>query len=144
MVNLTKATKSVSEKTIKREWHLVDAKGAVLGRFATDVAKYLIGKHKRNFVSYMDQGDYVIVINAAQIVITGRKEDDKTYTRYSGYPGGLKKISFAEMKEKNPQGIVKKAIWGMLPKNKLRDRRIARLHIYKDEKHPYENKLKNG
>jgi large subunit ribosomal protein L13 len=89
----------------------------------------------------MDQGDYVIVINAAQIVITGRKEDDKTYTRYSGYPGGLKKISFAEMKEKNPQGIVKKAIWGMLPKNKLRDRLMTRLYIYTTEDHPYKDKF---
>jgi large subunit ribosomal protein L13 len=142
MPNLTRSTKPLKEKEIKREWHLLDAKGKILGRFATKVARFLIGKHKLDYVPYLDMGDYVVVINAKGIVVSGRKEKEKLYSRYSGYPGGLKKITFKKLKENKPEEIIKHAVSGMLPKNKLRDRRLARLFIFADENHSYRKKFR--
>ncbi len=141
MVSLTKSTKSISDKDIKRMWHIIDVKGKVLGRVAPEIAKLLQGKHKVIYVPYLDLGDYVVVINAKYVVLTGRKGKSKTYTRYSGYPGGLKKITFDHLIEKNPTEVIKHAVSGMLPKNKQRDSRLARLFVFKDEKHPYSNKF---
>lgn len=142
MVNLTKSTKSVSVKDIKREWHLLDVNNKVLGRAATEISGLLQGKSKTTYVPYLDSGDYVVVVNAKKIVVTGKKKDEKIYTQYSGYPGGLRKITFKEMMIRRPTEAVYRAVSGMLPKNKLRDRRLARLYIYPEDKHPYENKLK--
>lgn len=141
MVVHTKSTKPIKASEIKRNWHLIDVKGKVLGRVATEIATRLIGKHKTNYVDYLDMGDYVVVTHAPDVVVTGKKEEDKLYARYSGYPGGLKKKTYAEIKKTKPEEIIRHAIYGMLPKNKLRDRRIARLYIYKDEKHPHEEKF---
>jgi large subunit ribosomal protein L13 len=141
MVNLTVSTKSVKNKDIKRDWRLFDAKGRVLGRFVTEIVRYLIGKHKVNYISHLDAGDFVVVVNAKHIVLTGKKEKTKIYSKYSGYPGGLKKVPFSFLKEKNPKEIIKHAVSGMLPKNKLRDRRLARLFVFADEKHPYKDKF---
>lgn len=138
MQNLTKPTKS---KDITRNWHLVDAKEAILGRTSTKIAGLLMGKGKSYFAKNMDCGDYVVVKNAAQVRVTGNKEKDKVYTRYSGYPGGLHSARLEEVREKNPTEIIKHAVSGMLPKNKLRAQWLKRLYIYPDSEHPYEDKF---
>lgn len=142
MKTLTKSTKSVSEDAIKREWHLVDVKNKILGRVATTISKYLIGKHKPSYVDYLDSGDYVVVINAEDVEVTGKKSEDKSYSRYSGYPGGLKKVTYATMMNVKPEEIIRHAVHGMLPKNKLRSKRITRLYVYKGASHPHEDKFK--
>lgn len=143
MVNLTHATKPVKEKDIKRDWHLVDLKDEVLGRVTSKISQHLQGKNKTDYVSYLDMGDYVVAVNAKQVKITGKKNLQKVYTRYSGYPGGLKEITFANLLEKKPQEIIRHAVSGMLPKNKLRDRRMARLYVYPDQNHPYKDKFES-
>lgn len=142
MVNITKTTKPISEKNLKRIWHLVDVSNQIVGRISPKIAELLIGKHKINYVPYLDMGDYVIVINAKKVKITGKKNITKQYSHYSGYPGGLRLRSFNELLQNNPSRIIKETISGMLPKNKLRDRRLSRLYIFPDDKHPYEDKLK--
>ena len=141
MPNITKTTKPVKEKEISRSWHLVDVSGQILGRVACKISILLQGKHKVNYVPYLDNGDYVVVINVNKIKVTGNKGKEKIYTHYSGYPGGLKKFTFNDLLEKKPEEIIKRAVLGMLPKNKLRDRRAARLFIFADEKHPYQDKF---
>lgn len=137
MRTLTHSTRSTSASSIVRGWKLIDANGKVLGKVASEAAYYLQGKHKRSYVPHLESGDHVIVINVQEVVVTGRKSTQKIYTRYSGYPGGLRKEVFESKLDRKPQEIVRHAISGMLPKNKLRDRRLARLHIYKDANHPY-------
>ncbi|MBI4225966.1 50S ribosomal protein L13 [Candidatus Roizmanbacteria bacterium] len=141
MVQLTQSTKPVREKEIKRAWHLIDVKGKILGRIVPEAVNLLQGKQKTNYSTYLDSGDFVIIINAKHIVVSGKKSRTKIYTSYSGYPGGLKSIRFEDLLKKNPAKIVRHAISGMLPKNKLRDRRLARLYVFSDEKHPYADKL---
>ncbi len=136
----TKATK-VSE--IKRDWHLVDAKDQILGRLATQIAPLLMGKNKPYFVHYLDCGDYVVVTNASQVKVTGRKAAQKMYYRHSGYPGGFREISFEKQMEKDPRKVIRHAVKGMLPKNKLQDKRLKRLKIFADEKQPYQDKIKS-
>lgn len=143
MVKLTKTTKALKSRQITRDWHWLDAQGKILGRLATKIASFLIGKHKPNYVPYLDVGDYVVVINAKKVVVSGKKEEQKLYTRYSGYPGGLKKMTFRQLKEKKPEEIIRQAVSGMLPKNKLRKKRLARLFVFANEKHPYGDKFKN-
>lgn len=144
MITYTQATKAVSASEIKREWHLVDVEGKILGRIAPYIATLLQGKHKVNYVPYLDNGDYVVVINAAKIRLTGKKFKTKKYTRYSGYPGGLKQFSFQELIKTNPAEVIKRAVSGMLPKNKLRDQRLKRLFVFADDKHPYGDKVLNS
>jgi large subunit ribosomal protein L13 len=127
----------MSAKSIARSWHLVDASDMVIGKLATKVASLLQGKHKRGYTPNLDNGDIVVVVNAGKVVATGKKHLQKVYTRYSGYPGGLREVTLERMIIKNPQEVVRRAISGMLPKNKLRSRRLARLHIFKDSVHPY-------
>lgn len=141
MATITRITKPVKAEEIKRAWHFVDVSGQILGRVAGKIARLLQGKHKINYVPYLDNGDYVVVINAKKIKVTGHKDKNKIYTRYSGYPGGLKKINFHDLLEKKPEEIIQRAVLGMLPKNKLRDRRATRLFVFADEKHPYEDKF---
>lgn len=136
----TKATK-VSE--IKRDWHLVDAKDQILGRLATQIAPLLMGKNKPSFVHYLDCGDYVVVTNASQVKVTGRKAAQKMYYRHSGYPGGFREISFEKQMEKDPRKVIRHAVKGMLPKNKLQDKRLKRLKIFAGEKQPYQDKIKS-
>jgi len=136
-------THSVKKSEIKRAWHLVDAKGQILGRLATKIANLLIGKNKPYFVSHLDCGDYVVVINASQVRVSGRKAQQKKYYRYSGYPGGLKEITFSQQIAKDPTKVIRHAVAGMLPKNKLRDKRLARLKIFAGEEHPYKDKVQN-
>ncbi|OGK56054.1 50S ribosomal protein L13 [Candidatus Roizmanbacteria bacterium RIFCSPLOWO2_02_FULL_38_10] len=142
MATLTKSTKPIKAKEITRSWHLIDGQKKIVGRLASEIAKLLIGKHKANYVDYLDSGDHVVVINARKVVLSGKKEQVKTYSRYSGYPGGLKIVSFKKLQENQPQEIVRHAVYGMLPKNKLRDKRMVKLHIFADEKHSFEDKFK--
>lgn len=135
------STKSTSAKSLNPAWKLIDAKGKVLGRVATDIAILLQGKHKATYVSHLETGDHVIVINASAVSVTGRKSTKKVYSNYSGYPGGLRKEVFEDLLKRNPTEVIRHAVSGMLPKNKLRDRRLARLHIYADATHPYKSQV---
>lgn len=130
-------TKTYSQKTaeISREWILLDASSAPLGRIATCAAKYLIGKYKPTYTPHIDSGDHVVVINAKQLIITGNKELAKKYYRHSGYIGNLKTASLGELRVKSPELIIEEAIKGMLPKNKLSADRLKRLHVFPDGEH---------
>lgn len=143
MKQVTKSTKSASINLVKREWHLINMKDSTLGRVANKIAVYLQGKHKSTYAPYIDNGDFVVVINAKKVNISGKKSEQKTYSYYSGYPGGLKKVPFKTLLQKKPSEIVHHAVAGMLPKNKLRDQRLARLFIYPEETHPYGDKITN-
>ena len=137
-------TKTTKKSEIKRSWHLIDVSDEILGRITTQIARLLIGKDKVYFTSHLDCGDYVVVINAAQVRVTGKKADQKIYYRHSGYPGGFKETSFKQQMAKDPTKIILQAVKSMLPKNKLRDPRLARLKIFADDKHPYQDKIKNA
>jgi len=123
-----------------RKWVLIDAKGQILGRCASRIATILIGKHKVGYSQHMDSGDYVVVVNSEKIKVTGKKEKQKIYRSHSGYPGGLKEVSFARMVEKDPRKILKIAVSGMLPGNRLKDKRMNRLKLFVGDKHPYASK----
>ena len=141
MVALSQSTKSISAKSIQRKWHLIDVGGKILGREAGDIAQILMGKSKVTFVPYLDNGDYVVVINAKAVEVTGKKREEKEYDSYSGYPGGRRVTTFKRLIEDRPDAVLRNAVAGMLPKNKLRQKRLARLYIYADDKHPYQNKF---
>ena len=126
-----------TNESVERKWYVVDATELVLGRMATDVAVVLKGKHKPTFTPHIDGGDYVIVVNAEKVALTGNKWADKKYYRHSGYAGGLKTRTATEMLEKQPQKIVEKAIRGMLPKGKLGDDMYRRLYVYVGPNHPH-------
>jgi large subunit ribosomal protein L13 len=138
-----KVTKPTRMEEITREWHLFDAKGKVLGRLATEIAQKLMGKGKPNFVRNLDCGDHVVVINANEYIVTGKKETEKFYGNYSGYPGGLKQKALWQVRKEKPQEPIRHAVYGMLPKNKLRDRLMSRLYIYTSADHPFKNKFEH-
>ncbi len=126
-----------SPKTIDRKWYVVDAAGMTLGRLASEVAKVLRGKNKPIFTPHIDTGDYVIVINAEKVVVTGKKLEQKTYFRHSEYIGGAKETTLREMLEKKPTEVVRFAVKGMLPKGPLGNQMISKLHVYAGENHPH-------
>lgn len=125
------------EKDIQRSWFLVDAKDQTLGRLASRVAMILRGKHKSIYTKHMDTGDGVIVINAAAIRVTGAKMNDKVYQRYSGYPGGQRSVTLANMLKKKPETVFRLAVERMLPKGALSEAVIKKLKVYADDKHPH-------
>jgi len=135
--------KSYSQKAseIKRQWHKVDAKDRILGRICTDIATKLIGKNKKEYTPHIDAGDYVVVINAAEIAVTGKKEEDKMYYRHSGFPGGFKKRNLSDLRAKFPERIIEKAVKNMLPKNRLQSPRMTRLKVYAGSDHKHESQL---
>lgn len=137
-MNTTVSTK-ISD--IKKSWHLVDVEESILGRVSTKIATLLMGKSKPYFVRNLDCGDYVVVVNAVKVKVTGKKELLKKYYRYSGYPGGLKIEALGELRNRKPEEIIRHAISGMLPQNKLRDRMLSRLFIFAGEEHPYKDKF---
>lgn len=137
----TQTTTPVKGSEIVRKWHVIDLKGKVLGREANAIASILQGKHKVNYVPHLDMGDYVVVLNAKSVKVTGKKESQKVYTYFSGYPGGLTEVVYKELMAKRPIEIIRHAVVGMLPKNKLRDRRMARLFISEDERNPHQSKV---
>jgi large subunit ribosomal protein L13 len=130
-------TYSAKPLEVERKWYLIDADGEILGRLATKIASILRGKNKPEYTPHVDTGDFVIVINAEKIKITGNKGTDKKYYRHSGYPGGLKVASFKELMEKNPTLALEKAVKGMLPHNTLGDEQFQKLKIYAGNEHPH-------
>jgi len=122
-------------ETVNRQWYLVDASGKTLGRLASQIAKYLRGKHKPEYTPHADAGDYMVVINAALIKVTGNKQQGKVYYRHSGYPGGLKTMTFAELLAKDPTRVLELAVKGMLPKNPLGRATLRKLKIYAGAEH---------
>ena len=130
-------TQFAKKSDIDRKWYVVDAKDAVLGKLATKVAVYLRGKNKPVFTPNADTGDFIIVINAEKIRLTGKKVTDKIYYHHSGYVGGIKAQSAKELLEKKPELIIEKAVWGMLPKNKLGRMMIKKLKVYRGAEHPH-------
>lgn len=136
-------TLTTKASTITRSWHMVDASDQILGRLSTGIAGQLMGKNKPYFVPHLDCGDYVVVTNAAKVKLTGNKFDQKKYYRHSGYPGGFREVPFEEQMAKDPRQIIRRAVANMLPKNKLRDLRLARLKIFTDDQHPYADKFKD-
>lgn len=141
MTSLTHTTKTVKEGEIARKWHLIDMRGKILGRAVSDISQKLIGKGKTNFSPNMDSGDFVVVINAKDLEVTGRKVLQKVYTRYSGYPGGLKKLNLDKLMQKDPRKVIQNAVSGMLPKNKHRKQRMTRLYVFADDNHPHADKF---
>lgn len=130
-------TKTFSQKPadVTRRWILIDAKDAPLGRLSTEISKYLIGKYKPTYTPHVDAGDYVVVVNAKETVITGNKEFAKIYYRHSGFPGGIKSRTLADMRESFPERIIENSVKGMLPKNKLIEGRLKRLKIFPGSEH---------
>ncbi|HLT18312.1 MAG TPA: 50S ribosomal protein L13 [Thermomicrobiales bacterium] len=125
------------ESEIERKWYIVDAEDAVLGRLATEVASILRGKHKPQFTPHLDAGDYVIVVNAEKVRVTGAKENQKMYYRHSRYPGGLRSMTFNQMIEKHPERVIEAAVRGMLPKNALGRRMLRKLRVFTGPDHPH-------
>lgn len=136
--------KSFMQRTedVKRDWHVVDVKGRVLGDVATEIATKLIGKNKPTYTPHTDGGDFVVVINAKEVVVTRSKPMAKVYSWHSGFPGGLKQKNFAQLIEEDPQYVFAHAVSGMLPQNKLRDVRLARLKVYAGTEHPHQSQVK--
>ena len=130
------------QKEVNRSWHLIDAKGEILGRLAAKAAGLLMGKGKASYSTHMDMGDNVVVVNAEEIKVTGKKAIQKVYRSHSGYPGGLKEVSFARLMEKHPERILEHAVAGMLPDNRLKAGRMARLKVVVGDRNPYEEKFK--
>jgi large subunit ribosomal protein L13 len=131
-------TQFPSSKEITRAWHVLDAADKPLGRVATQAAMLLMGKHKPTFTPFLDTGDHVIVLNAAKVRLTGKKEDQKVYRRHSGYPGGLKEITARKLRVSRPAALVTEAVSGMLPKTKLGKHMLKKLRVYAGDKHPHQ------
>jgi len=140
VLSLSKEMKTYSPKAkdIEREWWVIDAADKTLGRIVTQVAKLLMGKHKPIYAPYIDTGDYVVVINAAKVKVTGKKAEQKVYYRYSGYPGGLKSPSFKELFSQNPSRVMELAVKGMLPHNRLGRAMFKKLKVYPGNEHPHQ------
>ena len=134
-------TKSTKIKEVTREWHLIDVKEKILGRAASDIALILMGKNKPNFVRNLDLGDYVVVLNAKEVKITGNKENLKKYYRHSGYPGGFKMETYKELNARKPGEVIRHAVSGMLPQNKLKAKMLKRLFVFPGEEHIYKEKF---
>ncbi|MDR3256406.1 MAG: 50S ribosomal protein L13 [Endomicrobium sp.] len=134
---MNKKTYLPKQDSIERKWHLIDANGKILGRLAVEVAELLRGKKKVLYTNHIDCGDFVVVTNASKIALTGKKLDQKTYFTYSGYPGGAKLTPYSVLMVKYPEKALLAAVKGMLPKNKLADRQITRLKVFKDDKHTH-------
>ena len=131
------STYSPKPGEVTRNWHVIDADDIVLGRLAVTVATLLRGTHKAQFAPHVDTGDFVVVVNASKVALTGNKRTDKLAYRHSGRPGGLKSISYGELLEKDPRKAVERAVWGMLPKNKLSRQLIKKLKVYAGPEHPH-------
>lgn len=132
-------TPSITE--IERKWFIIDAQNKILGRVATRTAGLLIGKGKPYFTPHLDVGDFVIVINADKVILSGKKENIKTYYRYSGYPGGLKSTVFSKYLKQKPEELFRDAVWGMLPKNRLGRKMFSKLFVYQGKEHPHQAQM---
>lgn len=137
MNTLSYKTKSATNETVKREWHVIDAEGVILGRLATKVASILRGKHKPSYTPHIDTGDYVIVLNSDKVVLSGTKMDDKQYIHHTGFPGGQRSLTAKALNAKKPEALVEIAIKGMLPKTKLGSAMFTKLFVYSEAEHPH-------
>ncbi|MFC1874383.1 50S ribosomal protein L13 [Chloroflexota bacterium] len=135
-------TYSTKASEINREWHIFDASEQILGKLATQIAQLLMGKHKPIFCRHLDVGDYVVVINAEKVKVTGNKAKQKFYYRHSGYPGGLKSTSLEKLMQTHPTRAIEHAVKGMLPHNRLETRMMKRLRVFAGETHPYQGQVK--
>ena len=124
--------------SVERKWHLVDAEGRTLGRLATEIATVLRGKNKPQYTPHVDTGDFVVVVNAERVVVTGKKVEQKVYRRHSQRPGGLKEVSYEQMLERKPEEILRKAVRGMMPKTRLGRQQFRKLKLYAGPEHPHE------
>ena len=134
-------TRSIRENEISREWFIVDAEGQTLGRLSSEIAQIIRGKKKPFFTPHMDMGDFVVVINAEKVKVTGNKEKDKTYFRHSGYPGGVTQISLRKVRQDYPERIITNAVKGMLPHNRLGRQLLTHLKVYSGTDHPHSAQL---
>ena len=135
---MASGTGRVSAADVRHGWFVVDASGQVLGRLATRIARIIMGKHRANYVPYLDMGDFVVVTNAEKVRLTGTKLDAKVYRRHTGYPGGLRTTAARDLQGKYPERLIEEAVRGMLPKSKLGRKQIRKLKIYRGAKHPHE------
>jgi len=135
-------TKATKQSEIKHEWHLVDVNDQTLGRISTKIAHYLMGKAKPNFVRNLDCGDYVVILNASKVKVTGNKEENKVYVRHSGYPGGFRSETLKELRSRRPEDVIRHAVKGMLPDNRLRDKMLKRMFVFSGSEHTYADKFK--
>jgi large subunit ribosomal protein L13 len=131
------STEFPSKSGLKRQWHVIDAADQVLGKVASKAAKVLMGKHKPSYTPFLDTGDHVVVVNAAKVRLSGRKEEDKKYRRFTGYPGGLVEKSARRVRAERPTRLVEDAVAGMLPKTKLGKQMYRKLKVYAGERHPH-------
>ena len=130
-------TQSVNKESVLHDWYLVDADGKTLGRLSTQIANRLRGKHKPEFTPHVDTGDYIVVINADKIHVTGKKETDKFYYHHTGFPGGIKSVALGKMREKSPEKILENAVKGMMPRNRLGRAMLSKLKVYAGDAHPH-------
>jgi large subunit ribosomal protein L13 len=130
-------TFSAKSSEVKRDWYVVDASDKVLGRLASEIAHRLRGKHKPEYTPHVDTGDYIVVVNAEKVAVTGNKENDKVYYHHTGHPGGIKSTSFKDMIAKHPTRVIESAVKGMLPKNKLGRAMMSKLKVYAGEQHSH-------
>ena len=137
-------TYSLKQGEIIKAWHVVDADGQTLGRLSTEVARLLMGKHKPTYTAHLDMGDFVIVVNADKIRVTGKKLDDKIYYRHTGYVGGLKETTLADMLRRKPRQAIEKSVKGMLPRNKLARHLLGHLKVYAGPDHPHEAQVRGA
>ena len=122
---------------VERKWYVIDAEGKTLGRLASEIARILRGKNKPQYTPHVDVGDFVVVVNAEKVAVTGKKAEQKVYRRHSGYPGGMKETSYERMLERRPQEILRKAVYGMMPKTRLARQQMRKLKIYAGPEHPH-------
>ena len=132
------STYMAKNETVERNWYVVDAAGKTLGRLASEIAQYIRGKHKPTFTPHVDMGDYVIVVNAEKVKLTGKKWDDKKHYSHTNHPGGINEITYRELRAKDPEFIIEKAVKGMLPHNKLGRKMVKKLKVYSGPKHPHQ------
>ena len=137
MNTLSYKTRSVRKEDVERRWFIVDAEGQVLGRLCTRIATVLRGKHRPEYTPHVDTGEYVIVINADKVKLTGKKENVKIYQNYSGYPGGLRELTASQVRERRPERLIESCVKGMLPKNKLASAMYTKLWVYAGPDHPH-------
>jgi large subunit ribosomal protein L13 len=135
---MASGTGRVSAADVRHDWFVVDAADQVLGRLATRVARILSGKHRRNYVPYLDMGDFVVVTNAEKVRLTGAKLEEKVYRRHTGFPGGLRSVAARDLQARYPERLIEEAVRGMLPKSKLGRKQIKKLKVYRGPKHPHE------
>lgn len=136
--------KNIKQTDVKREWHLIDAQNKILGRLASDIVQKLTGKNKVYYTPYLDTGDYVVVVNAQRVLLSGKKENQKKYYRHSGYPGGLFAKTASQLRTQKPEEILRHAVVGMLPKTKLAKIMAKKLYVYSQTEHPFGDKFANS